>query len=467
MQGARKFLALVIDRKGMTPSIVRVPPSPRSSFALEFASRSTNELVQLVEGSHLLGSAPGCNIRVRAGGPPRVLAAIEVGSSGTLTLWPEDGESVTVNARRHAGGAVPADAIVHVGDEVLVVHALSPDEDSSTPAVPGLRGRGRRMRELARIVHLYAEMEVPVLIHGPSGTGKDAVAAALHRGATAGSPFVVANVAAIPRDLCESELFGHARGAFTGADRDHQGLLMQAHGGTLFLDEIGELPLDVQPKLLRALDGYGVRAVGGRSLLRPHVRVVTASHVDLREAVRDGRFRHDLLHRLEVLVVETPALRERPSDIAAIALGILDGDAARVRRVTLAPRALVALTRMPWDGNVRELRNVLMRAAIAATTPRIEVDDLHRACSRTSTPPKADTAGMKVLELLRKMGGNATLAARAAQMPRTTFRRRVREAMVRESSASRKRATRRPRKDERVRESLEVSRETDDLLAAE
>ncbi len=437
-------------------------------IALEFASRRTNDLVPVEVGSYDLGSSAGCALRVAAEGPPRVLATLEVLANGTVWLRPEEDEVVTVNARRHTAGGVAPDSIVHVGDEVLVVHALAPDEDASLPAIPGLRGRSRSMRELARLVQLYAAMDVPVLIHGPSGTGKDAVAAALHRGTTAAKPFVVANVAAIPRDLCESELFGHARGAFTGADREHQGLLTQAHGGTLFLDEIGELPLDVQPKLLRALDGYGVRAVGGRVLLRPQVRIVTASHVDLREAVRDGRFRHDLLHRLEVLVVETPALHMRPSDIAAIALGVLEGDAARVRRVSLSPRALVALTRMAWDGNVRELRNVLMRAAIAAPRARIEVDDLRRACSRSSSLAAPHQAGANVLDLLRKMGGNVSLAARAAEMPRTTFRRRVREAMARESSASRSRKTRRARSVEgAAMAGLEVTRKADDLLAAE
>jgi transcriptional regulator with GAF, ATPase, and Fis domain len=443
-----------------------VSSRPVVRVALEFASRPTNELVPLPVGTHLMGSSESCDVRVAAEGPPRVLATVDVLPCGSLCLRAESDESVVVNARQHRGGSVPAHAIVHIGAEVLVVHPLAPEEDVAIPAIAGLRGRSRPMRELARLVQLYAAMDVPVLIHGPSGTGKDAVAAALHRASRGTRPFVVANVAAIPRDICESELFGHARGAFTGADRDHEGLLMQADGGTLFLDEIGELPLDVQPKLLRALDGYGVRAVGGRSLLRPRVRIVTASHVDLREAVRDGRFRHDLLHRLEVLVVETPSLGLRSTDIVAIALGILDGEAARVRRAALTPRALLALTRMRWDGNVRELRNVLMRAAITARHARIEVDDLERACARTHPTPAHRIDGAAVLELLRKMGGNTSLAARAAQVPRTTFRRRVREALASEyaRTTTKRRGTTRGSTLERA---LEVTRKPDDLLAAE
>jgi transcriptional regulator of acetoin/glycerol metabolism len=469
MQDARKIRRGVFDRESMNP--IRLPSArpERAPVALEFASRPTNDLMALEPGLYAVGSSPACAIHVASPGLPRVLATLEVRPSGTVFLRAHERERVFVNAKVHASGLVRKDAIVHVGDDVIVLHAVAASERVEALPMAGLRGRSEPMRALARLVALYATMDVPVLIHGPSGTGKDAVAAALHRGGTTERPFVVANVAAIPRDLCESELFGHARGAFTGADRDHPGLLAQANGGTLFLDEIGELPLDVQPKLLRALDGYGVRAVGARNMIRPQVRIVTASHVDLRTAVAEGRFRHDLLHRLEVLVVETPPLRARPTDIAAIALGILASEAARVRHAVLTPRALLALTRMPWEGNVRELRNVLMRAAIASPLGRIDVDELRRASARTMPSVPADASGSKVLALLRRMGGNKSSAARAARMPRTTFRRKVNEALLEEAKGARSKSTarrRRGRADEAPMRS-EVAGKPDDLLAAQ
>jgi two-component system nitrogen regulation response regulator GlnG len=236
-------------------------------------------------------------------------------------------------------------------------------------------------------------------------------------------PFVAVNVAALPRELVESELFGHERGAFTGAVARRAGAFAEAAGGTLFLDEIGELPLDAQPKLLRALDGYEVRRVGGAgSGQRANARVVVATHVMLRDHVMRGAFRRDLFHRLEVFVVEVPPLRERPSDVIAIARTLLSHMEKELGRRDLTPAAIAQLAAHDWPGNVRELRNVLCRAADEARGARwLDAAVIDRALRR---PHKT------ILELtqeaakhwLDRHDGNLSAAARAAGIPRTTFR---------------------------------------------
>lgn len=425
--------------------------------ALEFASRATNELVPLTPGVHTLGSSSHADVVLRGPGALADHGVLVVGEAGECGFHGRHGGRASVHTRSISAGRLSCGDVVHLGEEVVVVHALDSTEQAFAPAVPGLRGQSAPMRRLARMVATYRPLDIPVLIHGPSGTGKDAVALALHGRPTASKPFVVANVAAFSRTLCESELFGHTRGAFTGADRDHAGLLEQADGGTLFLDEIGELPADVQPKLLRALDGYGFRPIGARGAVHPHVRVVTASHVDLRQAVDRGTFRNDLLHRLEVLVIETAPLALRRTDIAAIACGIVAAESGRMRPQVISPAGIALLMELAWPGNVRELRNVLLRAAALATRHAIEVEDLQRALGRA---PRSRTADVAFDVLLAASEGNITRAAYAAKIPRTTFRRRLRE-WKRVQDADARGAAAGPWADSKV------SRETEHLLAAE
>src|SRR5271156_1772550 len=221
------------------------------------------------------------------------------------------------------------------------------------------------MRRLADQVRRLAQHALPVLIAGESGTGKELIARALHaEGPRRAKPFVAINVTALPRELVESELFGHERGAFTGAHVRRQGAFAEAQGGSLFLDEIGDLPLEAQPKILRALDGYEVRRVGGAgSGRRPDVRVVAATHARLEQRVNRGEFRRDLYHRLECFVVHVPPLRERRGDIGVIARELLRQLASDVGTRQLTASAIARLAVHNWPGNVRELRNVLCRAA--------------------------------------------------------------------------------------------------------
>lgn len=260
-----------------------------------------------------------------------------------------------------------------------------------------LVGSTPAMRDLFRAIGRLAQAPLSVLITGETGTGKELVARALHRESPrAGKPFVALNTAAIPAELLESELFGHEAGAFTGATRRHAGRFEQANGGTLFLDEIGDMPAPLQTRLLRVLAEGEFFRVGGRELIRVDVRVIAATHQDLETLVADGRFRADLLHRLDVVRVRLPPLRERREDIPLLATRFL---AAAARRFDMPAKRLSkpALDRMlayDWPGNVRELENLCWRLAALAPGESIGVPNIDAALPVSSAPaPGAASAG--------------------------------------------------------------------------
>jgi two-component system NtrC family response regulator len=233
-----------------------------------------------------------------------------------------------------------------------------------------------RMQQVLSVLERVAVSDVTVLLSGESGTGKELAARLLHHHSQrSNGPFVPVNCAALPRDLLESELFGHVRGAFTGADREQKGKFEQANGGTLLLDEIGELPLELQAKLLRALEEGVIDKLGGQKPVPTDVRVVAATNQDLNTAVRDGRFREDLFHRLSVVPVRIPPLRERIEDIPILVSHFLKG-LGLADRVSVAPALIEELQRRSWSGNVRELKNVLSRMALLRRTDVLDLADL-------------------------------------------------------------------------------------------
>ncbi len=239
--------------------------------------------------------------------------------------------------------------------------------------------RSALMQSILETVQKAAEAPAPVLITGPTGTGKELVARALHaESLRVGKPFLAVNCSAIPAGLLESELFGHAKGAFTGADRARTGLFGAADGGTLLLDEIGDFPLELQPKLLRVLQEREVRRVGESSPTPVDVRVIAATAKDLKKAVADGSFREDLYYRLAVIAIELPALNQRSEDIALLVESYLPRIAARLKRPapTISPEALRKLTKQPWPGNVRELLNVLEKTLVLCREETIGESDL-------------------------------------------------------------------------------------------
>ncbi len=260
-----------------------------------------------------------------------------------------------------------------LANEVKALRARAEGDQDGAPeeaeAEPELVGRGAAMREVFKAIGRVAATDAPVLIVGESGTGKELVATALHRHSRrATGPFIRVNCGALPEGLIESELFGHERGAFTGADRQRPGRFERAGGGTIFLDEICELPLAAQAKLLRVLQQREYERVGGTETLRTDARIISATHRDLPREIAAGRFRDDLYYRLNVARIVIPPLRDRPEDVAVLAEHIL----RRIERkygwtaISLSPEALAAIVERSWPGNVRQLENALAQAAIAA-----------------------------------------------------------------------------------------------------
>ena len=228
------------------------------------------------------------------------------------------------------------------------------------------------MEDLLAQARLVAESDASVFIHGQSGTGKELLARAVHKASPRHEgPFVAVNCSAIPESLMESELFGHAKGAFTGANREHKGLFQAAHGGTLFLDEIGDMPLSFQVKLLRALQERVVRPVGSTQSVEVDVRIISATHRDLDEALEEGEFREDLYYRLNVVSLEMPTLAERREDIPLLASHFLEQITRGNRKEVsgFAPEAMELLLAAPWPGNVRQFYNLVEQVVAFATTP--------------------------------------------------------------------------------------------------
>jgi two-component system nitrogen regulation response regulator GlnG len=247
-------------------------------------------------------------------------------------------------------------------------------------AAPGERlvGRSSALLEIFKTIGRLATRDVSVLITGESGTGKELVARAIHAASPrAEGPFLAVNTAAIPRELMESELFGHERGAFTGAVRARAGHFREASGGTLFLDEIGDMSMDLQAKLLRVLQDREVTPIGGSASQPADVRIIAATHRDLDAAVAAGAFREDLLYRLRVVPLHIPPLRERPEDIAVLAEHFVDryGPELAQSRCVLAEAALARLQRHTWPGNVRELENAVKRALVLSSSEVLTTDD--------------------------------------------------------------------------------------------
>jgi len=291
------------------------------------------------------------------------------------------------------------------------------------------------MRRLLEVADRVAATDATVLVTGESGTGKEVLARRIHvRSPRAEGPFVAVNCAAIPGELLESELFGHARGAFTGAVRDRVGRFRQASGGTLFLDEVAEIPPALQGKLLRALQERVVDAVGADAPVTVDVRIVAATNRELRARIRDGSFREDLYYRLNVVELSVPPLRERPDDIPPL-VGRFVAEFAADREITVPAAVVAELSRRPWPGNVRELRNACERMVILCRGDEISIGDLPPAprgtgagnCEDAPVPfPQLPAEGLSLVDLekrvieqaLRRKGGNITQAALFLRIPR-------------------------------------------------
>ena len=306
----------------------------------------------------------------------------------------------------------------------------SADQDAGAQWRAGIITRSPRMEDVLRQARLVADSDASVLIYGESGTGKELLARAIHRASPRREhAFVAVNCGAIPEPLLESELFGHARGAFSGAVQAHKGLFQTADRGTIFLDEIGDMPLALQVKLLRVLQEGEVRPVGSTQSIPIDVRVVSATHRDLEAAKGSGQFREDLYYRLNVVSLKLPSLAERREDIPLLATHFLRKLGERYRRAvpSLAPDAMALLIAAPWPGNVRQLLNLLEQCVALATTTVIPASLVQSALQEDASALVPFEEARKQFErdylvrLLKITGGNVTQAAVLAKRNRTEF----------------------------------------------
>jgi sigma-54 specific flagellar transcriptional regulator A len=343
---------LVVEGGGEEWRVLRLSPTVAKLAGLDAAEARGRRLEHL-----LSGAVPSLTELARD-------AAERDESLAGIRVRLRDGEGMTLIAEVVPGGLSEDYRRRRVS---FTFRPLAAVEAKSVAAFQGLIGTGAAMREVFRKIALYAPAEAAVVVTGETGTGKELVARALHERSTrAAGPYVAVNCSAIAEELLESELFGHEKGAFTGAVRTHKGRFERADGGTLFLDEIGDMPLHTQSRLLRALEAGRIERVGAEEERKIDVRVVAATNVPLEQAVGLGRFRADLYHRLSVLRIHLPPLRERPEDIPALVDHFLHVFSRKYgRRIErLTSEAIALLQSYFWPGNVRELRNVLERVFV-------------------------------------------------------------------------------------------------------
>lgn len=409
--------------------------------------------------------------RVEVGGDEGEVRLLELGSGQTVTLGTGRGAALrladrTVSSRHcelvvdehgvlvrdlgsknglYVGGARVPHARLDAGGATFVIGrstvTVRPARGAAAAplasSLPGVVGSSEAMRRVAEDVRRHARTRAPILIQGESGTGKDLIARAIHTLGRPSGPYVPLNVGAIAESLADSELFGHRRGAFTGAVAHRHGAFEQAHQGTLFLDEVAELSAGVQVRLLRVVEDGSVRPLGAQTSTIVDVRIVSASWVALPQRVEDGRFRGDLYHRLSTVTLRLPALRERRGDIPALASLLLRRLEPELGPKQLSGDALAALVAHDWPGNVRELGSALYRAAALATG--VQILSQHLAFGERTVGPRRvrDIGRFDARALLASHGGNISAAARAARLPRTTFRALLLKNELEESSTAR------------------------------
>jgi DNA-binding NtrC family response regulator len=412
---------------------------------------------RILHASSLLDRLIGAGAADSVVGRPAadLLGAELFGASGTLrqlllagerregwrsTLTVADGQprlvSLTAAPFRSDPGAVCDPRVAYI----IVLRPAEEDSASVATPFPGLIGRSLAMDRIFRLIENLEHSEATVLLTGESGTGKELVARAIHsRSPRRGGPFVAVNCGALPGELLESELFGHVRGAFTGAVKERSGRFELAAGGTLFLDEVGDLPLPLQVKLLRVLQERTFERVGESQTRRSDARIVAATNVDLHRAVPAGRFREDLYYRLRVVPIEIPPLRERREDIEPLATYLLARVAARQgRALRLSPDALRALLRYHWPGNTRELENALEYAVAVCKGQTILPEDLPVEVQAEpvepvlpASPSTREPGSLDVDRLRQALEANRWRradTARALGVSRATLWRRMREA---------------------------------------
>ncbi len=422
-------------------------------FRVIRASRSLDDLARPGAVEAALGRPIEELIGARLFGPSESLRESleqgrrEEGRRAILRCGEESARLVSLTA-----AVLPSDVTSHCDPRARYIVVLRPAETDnglvqSMLSSHGLVARSQAMRGIVHLVESLHRSEATVLVTGESGTGKELIARALHANSPrCTGPFVAVNCGALPGDLLESELFGHVRGAFTGAVRDRVGRIDLARGGTLFLDEVGDMPLHLQVKLLRVLQERRFERVGESAPRPMDARVIAATNVDLAEAIRAGRFRDDLYYRLRVVPIHVPPLRERVEDVPLIAHHLLAHIGGREgRALLLSPDTLAAMARYPWPGNVRELGNALEYAVATCTGQTIQIENLppelrqgtereglEPVSSQDAAPlgdPLAEDPAerLRILQTLESARWNRGRAADLLGMSRSTLWRRMKE----------------------------------------
>lgn len=385
-------------------------------------------------GSILIGADPGCDLvlsdasvsrkHVRLGVREEGLSVEDLDSTnGTSYLGQRVGSLLLTHGARLLVGRVPVDIIL-VQSEAEI--PLSPHQNYGD-----LLGSSAPMRRLFTTLEMLEGTDAPVLLEGETGTGKELAARAIHeKSGRADEPCVILDCASLPPQMIESELFGHQKGAFTGAHTERVGAFEAAHKGTVFLDEIGELPLELQPKLLRALETGEVRRLGANHHIRIDVRVIAATNRNLVEEVEAGRFRSDLYYRLAVLSIHMPSLRDRPEDILPIARHLAESLSGNGKKLSASAEDF--FLRHSWPGNVRELRNAVQRFLVLGTLPASDsaaapaLAPSHRfGEARQQVVSRFEEAFLK--DLIEQHDGNLSAASRAAEMDRKHLRELLRK----------------------------------------
>jgi DNA-binding NtrC family response regulator len=424
----------------------RVAVVPDKLRVLVLSGPDQGKQLLLERGTYFVGKAPSCDLVLSDGAVSRQHLELQVTGAGILVKDLGSTNGSFFGGARFSQVTVGPGAVVTIGTSELklaTVERSHPILPSASDHFGALLGPSLAMREAFALLELVAQSDVAVLIEGETGTGKELCAEAIRSaGPRAKGPFVVCDLAGVSRTLIESELFGHVRGAFTGADRDREGAFTQAHGGTIFIDEIGELELDMQPRLLRALESRKVKPVGATQYRDVDVRVIAATNRDLREEVKAGRFRDDLYHRLAVVRITLPPLRQRKEDIPALVEHFLAG-----KQVQVPPETLALFTEYDWPGNVRELKNVIDRGLSLMGVARVlqpSLLGLESGPGPHGPTPAWPTAGHEgfreakerliaswerdyVTQLLRRAGGNVSKAAREGGLDRVYLHRLIKK----------------------------------------
>jgi DNA-binding NtrC family response regulator len=431
---ARGTLALLLRRRGH-----RVLEADGVAAAMKCLSEDVFDIVIT-------------DLRMPDGDGLDVLRAVKTHAPDTEVIlltafagWESAKEAIRLGALDYFEKGHEPDELYHRIDKALAERALLRENENlrrqlrERYGMAGLIAQSPAMTTVLDLVERVAPTDATLLIQGESGTGKEVIARAVHHaGPRAARPFVAVNCGAVPETLLESELFGHMRGAFTGAVASKPGLFEEANGGALFLDEIGEMPAALQVKLLRVLQSGEIRRLGTTQSLTIDVRVLAATHRDLPEMIRQGTFREDLFYRLNVIQLVVPPLRERREDIPALAEHFLERAAEKLKRdLRLSVHAVERLLRYPWPGNVRELENAIERAAILAREATVSPDDLPPHVSAglnlgpsPDLPPQitlADVERNHILQTLERFGGNHSSTAEALGIGRTTLWRKLKE----------------------------------------